>query len=376
MINTLIRRLRENKTIWNKVKGNILLYTIIEFIIFIILHFTLKLFNIRFRQWVYYCEALLTIIGMLAGIIQILKTKSKKIKIVSSIIGTFIIIVVTFYWQIILLILAFSYSPEHIITKNGKKYVAYVNAFLHVNVSYYEYINPFLVGNKERIYEDYGKGGYDPFDGKHDDRKPERYYYYDNNGNVIKTNVRDNSKNSAILENTNEKDIIENSTEKSSSNKNSKILYKKEFDDKTAIRVVVKDYILAQRSIIGIEKTTDGGNTWTEQIERLDDFIQIHNGSKFVFIDENVGFINDLGLAGTNGDNRSLLVTTNGGKKFTESIIKLDNLENDLYIEDIPYKENDILKLKAYVIEKSEKKYYNFYSVDNGLTWKQHQREL
>ena len=35
-----------------------------------------------------------------------------------------------------------------------------------------------------------------------------------------------------------------------------------------------------------------------------------------MFIDENIGFINDLGLAGTNGENRELLVTVDGGKNL------------------------------------------------------------
>lgn len=352
----------------NKFKRSILFYTIMTLAIFIILHFFLKLFNIQFRQWVYYCAVLLTIIGIISGTIQILRTKSKKVKVISSIIGTCIIIAITFCWQVILLILVFSYSPEHVITKDGKKYVAYVSSFLRVHVSYYDYINPFLVGNKEKIYEDYGKGGYDPFDGKHYEYKPIQYYYYDNNGKVIKTNVKNDNEDAYKPENNNERDV---NIQKDTTSPNIEILYKKEFDDKIAIRVVVKDYILAQRSIIGIEKTRDGGNTWAEQMESTDDFVQIYNGAKFVFIDENIGFINDLGLVGTNGENRRLLVTINGGKNFTIATIELDNIQKDLYIEDVPYKENDILKLKGYIIENSNKKYYYFYSEDNGVSWKQ-----
>ena len=365
--------LRENETICNKVKRNILIYTIIAFIIFMMIHFFLKLFSIRFRQWVYYTIAALVIIGIVIGFIQMANKNSKKVKIVLSITGVCVTIFITLFWEFILLALVFSYTPEHIVTKDGKKYVAYVNSFLRVNVSYYDYINSFLVGDKEKIYEDYGKGGYDPFDGKHNDREPVQYYYYDKNGKVLKTNAKDYSESNNVLEknNKNEKSVIENNTEKSGNSENIEVLYKKEFNDKIAIRVVVKDYILAGRSIIGFEKTVDGGYTWIEQIENIDDFVQIHNGAKFVFIDENIGFINDFGLAGTSGDNRSLQVTTNGGKKFTEAIIKLDNIEKELYIEDVPYKENSVLKLKAYVIENSSKKYYNFYSVDNGVTWKQ-----
>ena len=36
-----------------------------------------------------------------------------------------------------------------------------------------------MTGNKIRIRENYGSGGYDPFDGKHNNSTPVRYYYYD-----------------------------------------------------------------------------------------------------------------------------------------------------------------------------------------------------
>ena len=73
------------------------------------------------------------------------------------------------------------------------------------------------------------------------------------------------------------------------------ILYEKKFDENKAIRVVCRDYILVQRSLVVFEKTYDGGVTWVEQSENEDKFVQIHNGAKFVFINEDVGFINDYG---------------------------------------------------------------------------------
>lgn len=81
----------------------------------------------------------------------------------------------------------FSYEPEHIVEKNGKKMVACVNSFLQVNVYYYDYINPFVRGRQLKISEDYGNGGYDPF--KSDKMPNVRLYtYYDDNGKVIKSN--------------------------------------------------------------------------------------------------------------------------------------------------------------------------------------------
>lgn len=58
--------------------------------------------------------------------------------------------------------------------------VAYVDSFLQVEVKYYDYINPFIRGNKIRIYEDYGSGGFDPFE-KDEALIPIHFtYYYDN----------------------------------------------------------------------------------------------------------------------------------------------------------------------------------------------------
>ena len=60
----------------------------------------------------------------------------------------------------------FAYKPEHVVDKNKEKYVAYVIAFHMTEVEYYEYKNLFVSGNKVKIREYYGKGGFDPLDNK------------------------------------------------------------------------------------------------------------------------------------------------------------------------------------------------------------------
>ena len=170
-------------------------------------------------------------------------------------------------------------------------------------------------------------------------------------------------------------DNLQNSIEDSNSDANldTKILldgdtiYEKKISDKVSIRVVYAGAVLAQRSLIEIEKTTDGGTTWKNQIDGDDPFIQIHNGAEFTFIDEYVGFINDPGLAGTAGDNRGLLVTNDGGKTFSDAI--LNTSKEDIYIDGVPYVEEGKLKLKAHNTIKNEEFYYYFYSEDNGKTW-------
>ena len=78
-------------------------------------------------------------------------------------------------------------DTEHIIEKNGEKMVAYVDSFLQVEVKYYDHINSFLRGNKIRIYEDYGSGGFDPFE-KDEALLPINSTYYDDNWSIIKFN--------------------------------------------------------------------------------------------------------------------------------------------------------------------------------------------
>lgn len=94
----------------------------------------------------------------------------------------FIILSIGIYIFLGFILYAFT-CPEHIVEKDGKKMIASVNSFLEVRVEYYDYINPFIRGNKIRIEEDYGDGGYDPFDLKEEIR-PKRITYYNNSGEV------------------------------------------------------------------------------------------------------------------------------------------------------------------------------------------------
>lgn len=269
-------------------------------------------------------------------------------------------VILAFSWRVILLVLAFSYKPEHIVNKDGKKYVAYVRAFTDVNVDYYDYINIFLRGNKKKITEWYGNGGYDPFE--QENALPQQVYYLDDNKNAVKKEET-STKYYSDKNNYNTTEVEEEKEEKFER----KILYEKQIDELKLIRVVVIDYIIGQRQVIEIEKTFDGGKTWNGQ---TNNGMMIHNGAEFIFIDENLGFINDLGLAGTEGDNRALYRTIDGGKSFKKIDITWGNEKEELYIEDVPYKEGQILKLKVYVQLRDEKVYYNLYSDDNGLNWK------
>ena len=82
---------------------------------------------------------------------------------------------------------AFAYNPEHVVEKDGRNMVAYVNSFLQVRVEYYDYKNVLVRGSILRIEEDYGNGGYDPFTEEHMPQV-KRFIYYNEDGSVEKSN--------------------------------------------------------------------------------------------------------------------------------------------------------------------------------------------
>lgn len=151
------------KEIINKLKKSVLFYIILALIIFIVAYFILIFHNIQFRKWVYYGMIVLLIVGIL---IEDIKNGNEAT--VHLIIGIFTLILIIFI----------TYRKEYIVIKDGKKYVSYVNSFFQVNVEYYDYINPFLVGTNLKIKEEYGEGGYPPFDEKYEATEPIKTNYY------------------------------------------------------------------------------------------------------------------------------------------------------------------------------------------------------
>lgn len=162
----------------------ILLDTFIYILLLVILYFILSFFNLMFREWVYIISAIIIIFGFIIGIIQLLlKIKKKSVKYI--LISIFIILLLLSA-PIILLFGAFSYNPEHIVEREGGKYIAYVNGFLKTYVYYYDYKNLIVVGNQKKIEEYYGSGGFDPINNKNGHNyKAGRITYYDENGNVL-----------------------------------------------------------------------------------------------------------------------------------------------------------------------------------------------
>ena len=184
----------------------ILLDTILYMLIIVTLYFILSSFKLMFREWIYIVSAVIIIGGFVAGIIQLL-LKIKE-KILRNVLIGIVIILLLLSTPAIFFLGAFSYMPEHIVRKDGKNYVAYVNGFLRTYVSYYDYKNIFVVGNQKRIEEDYGKGGFDPIENKFGNKYDvETTTYYDENGNVVS---RENTKSDNQIQETEIENITNN----------------------------------------------------------------------------------------------------------------------------------------------------------------------
>lgn len=170
------------KKICNFLKRNILISSIIYTALFLTIDFILIYFNYSFRQWVDILNVALILVGGIVGIIQLLlKTKGLKV----FFIGIFIIGLICIA-PIIYMTFVFSYMPEHIVKKEDKKYVAYVNGFWDTYVDYYEYKGPFIVRIPKSIREYYGKGGFDPIENSQNNYEILETTYFDSKGNILK----------------------------------------------------------------------------------------------------------------------------------------------------------------------------------------------
>ena len=349
------------REILSKLKEHILLDTIIYILFMIITYFILKLFNMQYRNWIYYVSLSIIIVGTIVGIIQLYRRKEKIFK--RTIIALTLIVGLAFlvFWQYILFFLALLYTPEHVVIKDNEKYVAHVHYWLDTTVEYYEYINLFLMGNKKRSSEHYYNIGRDVLDkeisGKY---TPSETIYYDKNGKAIMKND--------VINYTDKEDEKTNTEKQQSDNYNENVI-NWEFDNNVKVKIV-NHGSWSGKDILTIEKSIDGGLNY--EIQNASGF-DAHYGWRALFISPNVGFINDPGIAG-NGDNSGLYVTIDGGKTFElANIIHPAQIEErSLFIDGLPYYEDNKLSLKIYTINYSKvpkKTYYEFYSNDNGKTW-------
>ena len=167
-------------------KTFVLSYTILFALVVVVLDFVLSFFNLMFREWIIIGSAVIIMIGLVIGILQLL-LKIKK-KFVKRILISIFVALLVLSAPMIYLFAVFAYAPEHVVERDGEKLVAYVNGFQRTYVNYYEYKNIFVVGNQKRIQEDYGRGGFDPIKNKYGYQyDAAKTIYYDENGEIIKT---------------------------------------------------------------------------------------------------------------------------------------------------------------------------------------------
>jgi len=182
---------RENETkmknMIRRIKKVILIYMAILASVFFLLRLFLNSINLEYRQWVVIAFTFVLTIGANVGIAQlILKIKRKWLRVscIAVVVCIFAIIIYNTF-----LTWGFSYGKEYTVEKNGYKLLAHVNAFLETTIYYYDYKNPFVQGKKLRLYEWYGNGAYDPFDGIETGFIPdvkESIWYDDNGKRIIK----------------------------------------------------------------------------------------------------------------------------------------------------------------------------------------------
>lgn len=142
---------------------------------------------------------------------------------------------------------------------------------------------------------------------------------------------------------------------------------------KTKLRFERYDYSLGQNQIVGVEKSTNRGKTYEKLTSEP---IIVSMEPKFIFLSEKLGFaIAKENLTKNNGY-MGLKVTQNGGKTFVDAKINYDNPNIEiLTIDDVPYVENELLKLPCsiYQVKEDLTGYEDvkliFVSDDNGLTW-------
>lgn len=169
---------------------SVLIYTIIYISIFVIINFILNVFDMNYREWIYFVSLILIVIGLIVGTIQLLcKIKKKILK--RSLIGLFIVTLIPCMLYILVFCL-FAYKPEHVVIKDGQKMIAYVNGFMDTYVEYYEYKSFFTVGNKIKIKEYYGSGGFDPIENNSRYNHPIiSTQYFDEDGKIINDVIND-----------------------------------------------------------------------------------------------------------------------------------------------------------------------------------------
>ena len=334
-----------------------LFYGVIYVILYFIGYIVLACYNYTYFGIIKLISIIIVLITIILGIISIYKTKKEaKFKLFTSYL--FIEIV-----TVILLFLILGYfigDRDSIVTLYNKKMVESRSRFLSSgSVFYYDYINPFVRGNtlRKKMYYDkeINKENYSMTEFFDADGKLINYTYSQNIEEEIEVmDVKNGSYGSTTIES-----FLGN------------ILYESRFNKTDIIRVRVIDSALAGKDIIIVEKSTDNGLSFKNILESDDKYLVVNRDTNITFVNEDIGFIFDLGLLGRDDRYKKFLVTTDGGKTFSDVSITINGY-GDLdyyYINYLPRLKNDKLVLTVSVPDSDDLIDIELVSNDNGLTF-------
>ena len=291
-----------------------LFYGISYLIIYIIIGLVLYKLGYSYLQGFRVFSILLIATLLIVGLILYINNKEG-----NALDQVFMLIILVIVTVIFLIVEALLPREKIVIIGNEKQVEVTSNTFLKENVNYYQYVNIFVRGNKIIVNE---------------------IEKQDNNTETI---------------------IDDDTTD---------ILYEQRFSDTDIIRLRLIDYI-SSKDIVVIEKSIDNGASFNNILENDDKYLTINRDAEVTFVNENIGFIFDLGLLGKEDRYKNFLVTTDGGESFNDVSITISGY-GDLdyyYINNLPYLKNDKLVLTVSIPDRNDLKEIELVSNDDGLTF-------
>lgn len=364
------------KKLGKKIRKNSLKKSLLFLGSMFVFQFLLYLMNLRLRNWVVFILILVILIHFLVGITDfILKKCQNKLekRITYLVIGfSFLIVLIPCF-----LLISIFYKPEYSVRLKDKTYVAVLQKEPYVDMAYYDSFGSFIVGIKEKVHAYFEDKDYNPFE-MVKGRKVEYTYYDEEEKVTLKESVTWIQNKDGLWEE--DVHIIYDSTTTKPSKSEEYLLpedkeplYEVQFSS-TILRVIQVESVLPQNMAVNVLRSPDNGNNFYAITEEA---LIVSLEARFVFLNETIGFAISTGNIGLKGNESygRLFVTQNGGKTFSSSKFNYENNSvHFITVEENPYYENEILKLKCSVYESVltggyEEKELLFISKDNGLTW-------